>query len=267
MDIYLVPLIFVLKFSFFAAPAFIDFQKERSTRVFILCDKPEDASLILISFRGTEPFDADDWSTDFNYSWYEIPELGKVHIGFLEALGLGNRTNVSTFQEYLQIGVNTSKHLHSNSSDSAENSSDGAEHPSSSARTSNSHSNLKGEKPVPLEIAAYYAVRSKLRSLLQEHKNAKFVVTGHSLGGALAILFPTVLLLHKEGEMMQRLLGVYTFGQPMIGDRQLGRYMEAHVNYPVPRYFRMVYCNDLLPRFLMQQLKKYYTILGAKARN
>lgn len=236
------------KLSLFAAPPSIDFQKERSTQVFILCDKPKDASLILISFRGTEPFDADDWSTDFDYSWYEIPRLGKVHMGFLEALGLGNRTNVVTFQEYLQIGVHSSKHMHSDSPDSAENSCDGAEHPSSGATTSNSHSYLKREKCIPQEITAYYAVRSKLRSLLKEHKNAKFVVTGHSLGGALAILFPTVLLLHKEEEIMQRLLGVYTFGQPRIGDRQLVRYMEAHVNYPVPRYFRVVYCNDLVPR-------------------
>ncbi|KAA8541564.1 hypothetical protein F0562_022716 [Nyssa sinensis] len=80
-----------------------DYQKERSTQVFILCDKPKDANLILISFRGTEPFDADDWCTDFDYSWYEIPKLGKVHMGFLEALGLGSRVDTSTFQELLQV--------------------------------------------------------------------------------------------------------------------------------------------------------------------
>lgn len=80
----------------------VDFEKERSTQVFILCDKPKDATLILISFRGTEPFDADDWITDFDYSWYEIPKLGKVHMGFLEALGLGNRADAATFQYHLQ---------------------------------------------------------------------------------------------------------------------------------------------------------------------
>ncbi|GKV09676.1 hypothetical protein SLEP1_g21138 [Rubroshorea leprosula] len=188
-----------------------DFQKEESTQVFILCDKPKDASLILISFRGTEPFNADDWSTDFDYSWYEIPGLGRIHMGFLEALGLGTRNDTSTFQDHLQV-------------------------------------KSKIIPPEMVKRTAYYRVRRKLKSLLGEHKDAKFIVTGHSLGGALAILFPTVLVLHEEMGLMQRLLGVYTFGQPRIGDKQLGEYMQAHLDNPVRRYFRVVYCNDLVPR-------------------
>ncbi|KAL3598607.1 hypothetical protein D5086_006525 [Populus alba] len=176
-----------------------DFQKEMSTQVFILCDKPKDANLILISFRGTEPFDADDWGTDFDYSWYEIPKLGRVHMGFLEALGLEN------------VG----------------------------------HKKFLSEK---VKKTAYYAVRKKLKSMLMEHKNAKFVVTGHSLGGALAVLFPTVLVLHQQTDVMNRLLGVYTFGQPRIGNLQLAKFMEAHLKYPVPKYFRVVYSYDLVPR-------------------
>ncbi|XP_060172969.1 triacylglycerol lipase OBL1 [Lycium barbarum] len=191
-----------------------DYEKESSTQVFILCDKPKDANLILISFRGTEPFDADDWITDFDYSWYEIPKLGKVHMGFLEALGLGNRGNTSTFHE--QLFVKNAKSIDS-------------------------------EQP-PERSTAYYTVRSKLKSLLNEHDNAKFVVTGHSLGGALAILFPTMLVMHEETDVMKRLLGVYTYGQPRIGNRQLGKFMEAHLEHPVPKYFRVVYSNDLVPR-------------------
>ena len=158
----------------------IDFQKEMATQVFILCDKPKDANLILISFRGTEPFDADDWSTDFDYTWYEIPEVGKIHMGFLEALGLGSRTDAVTFQYHLLANYGT---------------------PSIGK---------KKLEPLMENRTAYYAVRSQLKILLKEHKNAKFVVTGHSLGGALAILFPTVLVLHQEIELMHRLLGVYT---------------------------------------------------------
>ncbi|KAI3409602.1 Lipase_3 domain-containing protein [Psidium guajava] len=209
-----------------------DYQMERSTQVFILCDKLVDANLILISFRGTEPFDADNWCTDFDYSWYEIPKLGKVHLGFLEALGLGNRTNTVTFRENLQLDK---KFALANGADASDL--------DALASTSNN-----GFGPEMAEMSAYYAVRSRLKTLLEEHKNAKFVVTGHSLGGALAILFPTVLVLHEEMEVMRRLLGVYTFGQPRVGDRQLQRFMEEHLDYPYPKYFRVVYCNDVVPR-------------------
>lgn len=194
--------------------------------MFMLCDKPVDANLILISFRGTEPFDADDWCTDFDYSWYEFPRLGKVHMGFLEALGLGNRENVDSFQSNL---------LMKNPTGSLEGS-------------KQEQSGTDYVPPETGEFSAYYTVREKLKDLLREHKNAKFIVTGHSLGGALAILFPTVLVAQEENEIMQRLLGVYTFGQPRVGNRQLGRFMEAHLDSPQPRYFRVVYCNDLVPR-------------------
>lgn len=221
--------------------------------MFILCDKREDANLILISFRGTEPFDADDWSTDFDYSWYEIPELGKVHMGFLEALGLGNRTDAVSFQNHLQ--VKDTRFTSSNGVDVSTSLSEGTEGPASGG--------IKKIPPEMVEMTAYYAVKSKLKSLLKEHKNAKFIVTGHSLGGALAILFPTVLLLHEEEEIMQRLLGVYTFGQPRVGNRELGRFIEARLDSPVPKYFRVVYCNDLVPRLPYDDKTFLYKHFGA----
>ncbi|XP_050382222.1 triacylglycerol lipase OBL1-like [Argentina anserina] len=220
-----------------------DFQKQMSTQVFILCDKPKDANLILVSFRGTEPFDADDWSTDFDYSWYEIPQLGKVHMGFLEAIGLGNRTNAATFYDQILVY----NQLQEKQKLTPQKAFVVSGRPSEGIAALSSNG-LERVPPDMVEKSAYYAVRKKLKSLLKEHKNAKFVVTGHSLGGALAILFPCVLVLHEEMELMDKLLGVYTFGQPRIGNRQLGRYMEAHLNNPVQKYFRVVYSNDLVPR-------------------
>lgn len=211
----------LIPFSLFL---YVDFQKQYSTQVFILCDKQKDANLIVISFRGTEPFDSDDWSTDFDYSWYEIPKLGKVHMGFLEALGLGERGNAATFQAHLQQEVSNED---------------------------------EGKRS-----CAYYLVRDKLKSLLMEHNKAKFLVTGHSLGGALAILFPTVLLLHEEKEVMRRLLGVYTFGQPRIGNQQLANFMEAHLDHPIRKYFRVVYCNDLVPRLPYDDHTFFYKHFG-----
>lgn len=189
--------------------------------MFIIADKPKDANLIVISFRGTEPFNAQDWSTDFDFSWYEVPKVGKLHIGFLEALGLGSRGDATTFQNQLRRKHTSFLHVIGESEASVKE---------------------KAKK------SAYYAVSLTLKNLLKEHRNAKFVVTGHSLGGALAILFPCVLVIQEETEMIQRLLNIYTFGQPRIGDAQLGTFMEAHLNYPNNRYYRVVYSNDMVPR-------------------
>ncbi|WCJ39278.1 alpha/beta-Hydrolases superfamily protein [Euphorbia peplus] len=231
-----------------------DFEQESSTQVFIISDKPKDASLILISFRGTEVFDMDDWSTDIDYSWYEIPELGKVHMGFLEAIGLGNRDNISTFQNHLQSNKTTPKNTMSDHCKDSENCLLCSYFGGTSAAST---------APYMVKKSAYYAVRRKLKSLLRENPNAKFVVTGHSLGGALAILFPTVLVLHEETELMNRLLGIYTFGQPRIGNLQLAKYMEDQLENPIPKYFRVVYCNDIVPRLPYDDKTFLYKHFGA----
>ncbi|URE45685.1 Lipase (class 3) [Musa troglodytarum] len=209
-----------------------DYQKKKSTQVFVLCDKRLDASIVLISFRGTEPFDPDDWNTDIDYSWYKIPKMGRIHMGFLEALGLGNRIQVSTLQFHLQ-----GHSLERSYSDTEVN------YDTSSLFVERKDESLEMDKEI-----AYYVIRSKLKELLHEHKKAKFIVTGHSLGGALAVLFPAVLLFHKEEELLKRLFGVYTFGQPRVGDQQFERFMEDHLCHPKSKYFRVVYCNDLVPR-------------------
>lgn len=153
-------------------------------------------------------------------------------MGFLEALGLGNRARKGSFYNLLHLNDDVR----------------GVKQAQASKIDAFSGTSNRALKPEMVERSAYFDVRSRLKGLLAEHKNAKFVVTGHSLGGALAILFPTVLVLQEELEVMQRLLGVYTFGQPRVGDKQMHRFMESHLNYPVPKYFRVVYCNDLVPR-------------------
>lgn len=84
-----------------------------------------------------------------------------------------------------------------------------------------------------------------LASLLEKHPNAKFVVTRHSLGGALAIMFPTILVLNNETDALNRLLAVYTFGQPRIGNQNLAEFMGQLLRQ---KYFSIVYSNDMVPR-------------------
>jgi hypothetical protein len=64
-------------------------------------------------------------------------------------------------------------------------------------------------------------------------------ITGHSLGGALAIL--CAQLLERNGITAQ---AVYTFGQPRVGDC---KYAAAYNALLGAKTFRLVYENDLVP--------------------
>ncbi|KAG2305226.1 hypothetical protein Bca52824_033877 [Brassica carinata] len=175
------------------------YQERNLTQAFVFKASSTNPNLIVVSFRGTEPFDADDWCTDLDVSWYEMKNVGKIHAGFSRALGLQKngwpKENISLIHQY-----------------------------------------------------AYYTIRQKLRDMLAIDKNLKFILTGHSLGGAIAALFPAILAVHGENELLDKLEGVYTFGQPRIGDEQFGEYMKEVVTKHGIEYERFVYNNDMVPR-------------------
>jgi len=69
--------------------------------------------------------------------------------------------------------------------------------------------------------------------------DTKFWVTGHSLGGALAALAATSL--EYQGF---KVAGLYTFGQPRVGDWAFTRQVNARMS---DRMFRYVNNNDVVP--------------------
>ena len=190
-----------------------DYQGKATTQAFMMRDKGEDHDTVVVAFRGTEPFESDAWSSDFDISWYEIDGVGKIHSGFMKALGLQKS---STFWPKKLDQNDVVKH-----------------------------------RPKPL---AYYDIRDKLRELLKQNDKTEYVVTGHSLGGALAILFPTVLAIHDEKWLLKRLEGVYTFGQPRVGDEKFVEFMKREMAEHDIRYFRFVYGNDMIPRLPFDSL-------------
>jgi hypothetical protein len=77
-----------------------------------------------------------------------------------------------------------------------------------------------------------------------EHAMEALYVTGHSLGGAMAVLLPLVMA--GNGEQMavaQRLRAVYTFGQPLTA----GEPLPADARGVAARVFRHVNAGDIVP--------------------
>lgn len=192
---------------------FAEFQHKSTTQAFIFQQRNIDNDMIIVTFRGTSMFVADDWSTDFDFSWIKIDGMGKAHMGFMIALGL---TKFSNNDQDLLGDFNGCwpKEMENNP-----------------------------EKPL-----AYYKIREKLKEMLENNKNAKFIVTGHSLGAALAILFPSILALHGEKELLDRLEGVYTYGQPRVGDEEFGQFMKNCLRRHNIKYYRIVYGYDIVPK-------------------
>lgn len=228
-----------------------EYQQMKNTQAFVFMDKPKDANAVVVAFRGTEPFNGYDWSSDLDFSWMRIKGLGNVHIGFLEALGLGTRDSIDTFVK-MRKNANESK-----SKTQMQENQEAAMAPPNTPRSP--HHKTKPEimatAPTsglaqevidnPDKLLAYDDITKQVSMLLDDNPNAKLFVTGHSLGGALAALYSTMLHFTGETELVSKLGAVYTFGQPRVGDQDFAAYATEAL---VGKYFRVVYCNDVVPR-------------------
>ncbi|GMI78500.1 hypothetical protein like AT5G42930 [Hibiscus trionum] len=117
------------------------------------------------------------------------------------------------------------------------------------------------QQPTRRRCFAYYTLRRKLRLVLRENREARFIFTGHSLGGALAILFAAVLVLHEEAWLLEKLVAVYTFAQPRVGDPKFGEFMDNKLRKFDVKYYRYVYNHDLLPRIPYVDFKHFGTCI------
>ena len=70
-------------------------------------------------------------------------------------------------------------------------------------------------------------------------------ITGHSLGGALAVLAAARLTLDIDKNIYKSINGLYVFGQPRVGNRTFVKALDDAIK---PRYFCFVNDNDIVPR-------------------
>ncbi|KAM3197330.1 hypothetical protein ACQJBY_072784 [Aegilops geniculata] len=183
------------------------FLHQDTTQAFVMTDRAKDASAVVLAFRGTEPFNTKDWSTDVELSWLGLGAMGNVHLGFLKALGLQEVNEEKAERAFPREDKGTAP---------------------------------KGKS------FAYYQLREVVREQLKKHPAARLIVTGHSLGGALAAIFPALLALHGEKDLLGRLGDVLTYGQPRVGDSTFVDFLSAATK--AARYDRVVYRYDIVPR-------------------
>ena len=82
--------------------------------------------------------------------------------------------------------------------------------------------------------AAYYSVEDPIEEKLSKYPEYPLYVTGHSLGGALAVVATRFIDAGK-------LAACYTFGGPRVGDLDLARVFKTPI-------YRVVNASDAVPR-------------------
>ena len=88
---------------------------------------------------------------------------------------------------------------------------------------------------------AYFSLKPQVVKILSERKPKHLWITGHSLGGALALVCAYDLI---ETEQVQ-IRGLVTFGQPMVARRDLAKYLNKTL---LGRYARFVNKADVVAR-------------------
>lgn len=88
-------------------------------------------------------------------------------------------------------------------------------------------------------LGAFQVVDSRLRHEMAALSNRPVLLTGHSLGGALA----TIAAAEWAGQV--NISGIYTYGQPAVGKGTFSSFVAQHF---AGRFFRFVNDDDVVPR-------------------
>jgi hypothetical protein len=89
---------------------------------------------------------------------------------------------------------------------------------------------------------AFLSIKEKVSAYYDDNgQNKNVIVTGHSLGGAVATLIAAYLKADKKTNKIM----LYTFGSPRVGDRVFADHFSKADSFPC---FRIVNNNDIVPK-------------------
>ncbi|WP_438022184.1 lipase family protein [Sorangium sp. So ce233] len=197
------------------------------TTAFLL--QSADRRVVVLSFRGTEPRSLINWLGNINAKVEPFHAMGYVHGGFYRPLlALWN-----TLLPLLNAAI------------------------SGASLCDASQRSMEKYRCRPADISAADADEgAELRggdapdpgaTMFEGEDEPALYITGHSLGAALAVLAAariyTVSSLYDR--YWKKLRGIYTFGQPMVGNQEFARRYERVFGQML---FRHIYENDVVPR-------------------
>ncbi len=89
-------------------------------------------------------------------------------------------------------------------------------------------------------MSAHEQVITAVEKMRKAHPGAKFVVSGHSLGGALSVVSALKLIEIYGSEIEIR--EIHTFGQPRVGNEAFAHYTIKQL----PTFYRVVHYRDVI---------------------
>ncbi|ORY89950.1 class 3-domain-containing protein [Syncephalastrum racemosum] len=238
---------------------------------------------IFLIFRGTNPLNIQNFVTDFSIDMKNIQSntgkpMGQVHQGFWDAMGHHDahqpldhqrshstlhielnaaslyRTVSSTVEAAMKIGQFAVAQLLSHVADPIDQSWAGYD------TDVRSHSLFSQAENWILSLADHHHHQQQTQKTADgiSRRKKRLYVAGHSLGGALGTIF-VAKMLQTDSPLLQYFGGLYTYGQPKIGDGEFTRCFPTEISHQM---YHHVYNNDIVARVPPSWFHQYETPPG-----
>ncbi|EPB93009.1 hypothetical protein HMPREF1544_00083 [Mucor circinelloides 1006PhL] len=218
---------------------------------------------VLLVFRGTNPLNIQNYVTNVDAGLAKVSSsnryMGKVHKGFWDAMGATeatessrttreqssesdihiNLSSASLYQSFATSVFGIVRIIKALSFNIFANVLDPID-----ASWAGHNSAIIRHQSMYRQSEEYILELFKDAAVMDAGKKKRFYICGHSLGGALATVF-LAKMIQKESPLLDYFEGLYTYGQPNIGDRDFSKAFSQDITCKI---FNHVYNNDIVPR-------------------